>query len=144
MPKVHGKKRSACPISYSLDVFGDRWTLLVLRDLVLRNKRRYREFLASDEGIASNILSDRLRRLEDAGIVTREADRDDGRQIIYAVTEKGQSVVPVLLELLAWGASQAGAHNRFAELFYANRESFYTNPGEKIAALHNLDKNSEQ
>jgi DNA-binding HxlR family transcriptional regulator len=139
--------RSACPISYSLDVFGDRWTLLVLRDLVLRNKRRYREFLASDEGIASNILSDRLRRLEDAGIVTREADPVDGRQIIYAVTDKGRSVVPVLLELLAWGASQNdadGSSGRFAESFYANRESFYESPGEKIAALIGVEADSEQ
>lgn len=132
------RKRSGCPISYALDLFGDRWTLLVLRDLVLRGKQRYREFLASDEGIASNILSDRLRRLEESGILSREPDPSDRRQIIYSVTEKGKGVVPVLLEMAAWGASNDGEtsfSSRFADAFYADRESFYENPGERLRAL---------
>lgn len=145
MPKS-ACKRSACPISYSLDVFGDRWTLLVLRDLVLREKQRYREFLASDEGIASNILSDRLRRLEEAGIATREVDPLDGRQVIYAVTEKGRSLVPLLMEMAAWGAShdsETGAPSRFAERYYADRLAFHANPGEQMAALFAEDEASE-
>lgn len=98
-------RRSGCPISFSLDVFGDRWTLLVLRDLLLKGKRHFRELAASDEGIATNILTDRLKRLETSGIVVRSRDENDGRQIIYAATEKGLGLIPVLLELAAWGAT---------------------------------------
>lgn len=140
-------KRSGCPISFALDVFGDRWTLLVLRDLMLRGKQRYREFLASDEGIASNILSDRLRRLEEAGMVSRVPDPSDKRQIIYSVTPKGSSVIPVLLELAAWGASNdndTALPAKFADAFYADRESFYTNPGERIRDMLEEDSKSEQ
>lgn len=138
MTPCPNRKRSGCPISYALDLFGDRWTLLVLRDLVLRGKQRYREFLASDEGIASNILSDRLRRLEDSGILSRKPDPSDRRQIIYSVTEKGKGLVPVLLEMAAWGASNdrdTAFSKRFADAFYADRESFYDNPGDRMRAL---------
>ena len=132
------QKRSGCPISFALDVFGDRWTLLVLRDLLLRGKARYKEFLASDEGIASNILSERLKRLEATGIVTRETDPEDRRQVIYRPTEKGCSLTPVLLEIAAWGAThdaETAAPHRFAETFYANRQAFYDNHRELITKL---------
>ena len=131
--------RSGCPISYALDIFGDRWTLLVLRDLILQGKQRYGEILASDERIASNILSDRLKRLETAGIIRRARDPEDGRQVLYRVTEKGRSLVPVMLEIAAWGAAHdenTGAPAGFAESFYANREAFYANHTELIAQLH--------
>lgn len=131
-------RRSGCPISYSLDVFGDRWTLLVLRDALLFGKQRYREFLASDEGIASNILSDRLKRLEAAGIVTRGIDPDDKRQVIYQATPKGRGLLPVLLEIAAWGArhdDDGNAPKSFAERFYRDRQSFYDNYPELIAGL---------
>ncbi len=132
------QKRSGCPISYALDVLGDRWTLLVLRDLLLRGKARYKEFLASDEGIASNILADRLKRLEMAGIVTREDDADDRRQVIYRPTDKGESLLPVLLEIAAWGATHdadTAAPDAFAESFYADRQAFYENHRELFAKL---------
>ena len=147
MTQPAADKRSGCPISFSLDLFGDRWTLLILRDLILQDKRRYREFLNSDEGIASNILSERLKRLEASGIVTREADPDDKRQLIYAPTQKGRDLLPVLLELAAWGASydrDTGAPSGFAESFYLDRQSFYENHRERIAALFALDAKLEQ
>ena len=130
------KKRSSCPIGIALDIFGDRWTLLILRDLILHGKARYREFLSSEEGIASNILSDRLRRLEVEGMVTRDRDEDDKRRVIYKVTPKGQSLVPVLLEIAAWGASQDGARSaprRFADRFYQDRAASYESPRELLA-----------
>jgi len=138
VPKPDPQKRSGCPISYSLDIFGDRWSLLVLRDLVLFGKQRFGEFLSADEGIASNILSDRLKRLEVGGVITRETDPDDRRQVIYAVTDKGRRLTPVLLELAAWGATHdtdTNAPSRFAENFYADREAFYENHRELIAEL---------
>lgn len=138
MERCGKKARSGCPISFSLEMFGDAWTLLVLRDLILSGKQRFGEMLASGEGIASNILADRLRRLERAGIVTRPDDPNDGRQVIYRVTDKGRTLVPVLLEIAAWGARHdpnTAAPPGFAERFYADREAFYDNPGERIVAL---------
>jgi DNA-binding HxlR family transcriptional regulator len=118
-------RRSGCPISYALDFLGDKWTLLVLRDLLLMNKRHYRELLAAEEGIATNILADRLKRLEAQGLINREADPGDRRQLIYRVTDKGISLVPVLLELAAWGArhdEKTAAPKAFAEEFRTDRD----------------------
>ena len=119
-------RRSDCPISYGLDIFGDRWTLLVLRDLLLKGKRYYRELQACEEGIATNILADRLKRLENHGIVCRETDPDDRRQVIYRVTKKGLTLMPVLVELAAWGArhdADTGAPAEFLEAYDKNREA---------------------
>ena len=130
--------RSTCPISYSLELLGDRWTMLVLRDVIMQGKQRYGEMLASDEKIASNILSDRLRKLESDGIFTRKADPSDGRQVIYEATEKGKSLLPLLLEMAAWGAThdiKTGAPNGFAEDFYSDREKYYENHRELIRGL---------
>ncbi|HKP94233.1 MAG TPA: helix-turn-helix domain-containing protein, partial [Fibrobacteria bacterium] len=80
--------RSHCPVNYGLEAFGDRWALLILRDIVFRGKRTYGEFLKSEEGFATNILASRLERLMGAGILRREADEADGRKDIYFLTEK--------------------------------------------------------
>lgn len=97
-------RRSDCPISYALDLFGDKWTLLVLRDLVIKRKRYFQQFLASDEKIASNILSHRLKLLEAAGMLTRKRDPANKRRVLYAPTEKGADLIPALLELVRWSA----------------------------------------
>ncbi len=102
--KAGTKRRSGCPVSVALEVFGDRWSLLIVRDLTIRGFHTFREFLKSGEGIATNVLADRLRKLAAAGIVTLEADGDDGRRVNYRLTEKGIDLAPVLLELLIWGA----------------------------------------
>jgi DNA-binding HxlR family transcriptional regulator len=98
------KRRSGCPLSVSLDVFGDRWSLLIIRDLMIRGFRTFGQFQSSGEGIATNILSDRLRKLEDAGLIAAQADETDRRQINYRLTGKGIDLAPALLELLLWGA----------------------------------------
>lgn len=131
-------RKSTCPISFSLDLFGDRWTLLVLRDLILWGKSRFAEFQSADEGIASNILADRLKRLERFGIVETSKDPTDARQKIYKATDKGRGLTPILLEIAAWGASndpRTGAPDGFAEAFYADREGFYREHRSRIAAL---------
>jgi DNA-binding HxlR family transcriptional regulator len=97
-------QRSGCPVSISLEVFGDRWSLLIVRDLMVRGFRTFGDFEHSGEGIATNILADRLRRLRQAGVVETEADENDGRRVIYRLTAKGIDLAPVLLELLIWGA----------------------------------------
>ena len=118
-------RRSACPISFSLDLLGDKWTLLVLRDLVFMRKRHFRDFLDSSERIATNILTRRLRTLECAEIITRRPDPDNARQVIYELTEKGLDLIPVLLDLIVWGAKydpQTGAPQDFIERAGNDRE----------------------
>lgn len=96
--------RSHCPISYGLDIVGDRWTLLVLRDLIMVGKRHFRDLLAAPEAIASNILAARLKALEAQGLISRRPDPDSGRQYIYEPTTKGLDMLPVMLELVRWSA----------------------------------------
>ena len=98
------KRRSGCPVSVSLDIFGDRWSLLIIRDTMVRGYRTFREFHRAGEGIATNILADRLRKLEAAGILTVERAEKDGRSVHYRLTPKGIALAPVLLELLIWAA----------------------------------------
>lgn len=98
------KHRSGCPVSASLEVFGDRWSLLIVRDLMVRGFRHFKQFQQSGEGIASNILAGRLRRLQQAGIVTAQVDEEDARVVNYRLTEKGIELAPALLELLIWGS----------------------------------------
>lgn len=98
------KRRSGCPVSISLEMLGDRWSLLVIRDLMVRGFRTFKQFQQSGEGIATNILADRLQKLEAAGIITAQAEESDGRRVNYRLTEKGIDLAPVMLELLIWGA----------------------------------------
>ena len=118
------KRRSACPVSISLERFGDRWSLLIIRDLMVRGFRTFKEFQRSGEGIATNILADRLRMLEAAGIITPEVEETDGRRVNYRLTEKGIDLAPVLLELLIWGArhEETGAACAVIEKMARNRE----------------------
>lgn len=95
-------RRSNCPIAYALDFVGDKWTLIVLRDLIMGRKRYFRELLAGNEGIATNILASRLKLLEAAGLVTRRLDPAEGRRVIYEPTEKALDLLPVLIELMRW------------------------------------------
>lgn len=96
--------RSDCPISFALDFLGDKWSLLVIRDLVFDGKKFYKEFLQSKEGIATNILSDRLKRLENAGIVTSKVYEKLKTQKEYSLTQKGIDLIPILIEIILWSA----------------------------------------
>ena len=94
--------RSHCPVSRALEAVGDRWSLLILRDMVLREKDRYHEFLNSEEGISTNILADRLARLEKQGLISKTADPEDKRQFLYTPTQKGLDLLPVVFEMARW------------------------------------------
>ena len=109
-------------------MFGDRWSLLIIRDLMVRGLRTFKEFQHSGEGIASNILSNRLERLEMTGIITTETDPSDGRKVIYRLTEKGIDLAPVMLELLIWGARHepTGASCAVIEEMENNRQQVLT------------------
>lgn len=95
---------NSCPINASLLVIGDRWSLLIVRDLLFAGYRTFNQFLRSAEGVATNILADRIKNLLDAGIITKAADPGDGRKWIYSLTPKGVDLAPVLLELSKWGS----------------------------------------
>jgi DNA-binding HxlR family transcriptional regulator len=95
--------RSQCPISLALDVIGDRWSLLIVRDLMFAGKRYYRELLRSDEGISSNILAERLARLVDVGVLTRTDDPTHKQKAIYSLTPMGIDLLPIVAQLGIWG-----------------------------------------
>jgi DNA-binding HxlR family transcriptional regulator len=121
--KPKSERRSGCPVSTSLEIFGDRWSLLIIRDMMVRGFRTFKEFQASGEGIATNILADRLKKLEAAGILTAEVEEADARRLNYRLTEKGIDLAPVLLELLIWGArhEETAAPCAFIEHMEKNR-----------------------
>lgn len=96
--------RSGCPISIALELLGDPWSLLIVRDLMFKDRRTYNDFLTGGEGIASNILADRLRKLEVADIIEKRRDPRDGRRFIYRLSTKGIDLAPVLTELVIWSA----------------------------------------
>jgi DNA-binding HxlR family transcriptional regulator len=96
--------RSYCPINLSLEIFGDSWTLLVLRDLMFGGKRHFRELMQSDERISSNILADRLARLVEHGMLTKADDPTHKQKAIYSLTEKAIALLPVVVQIGAWGS----------------------------------------
>lgn len=96
-------RRSGDPISLSLDLFGDKWTLLILRDMMFSGKRHFRDLSRSEEGIASNILSDRLKKLVEAGMITKADDPSHKQKSVYSLTEKSIALVPVFAQLNIWG-----------------------------------------
>ena len=101
---MDGSHRSGCPINLSLEVFGDRWSLIILRDMMFGGLRHFRELLTqSEEGISSNILSDRLKMLLDQGMITKADDPTHKQKAIYSLTEKAIALVPVFAQLGAWG-----------------------------------------
>jgi DNA-binding HxlR family transcriptional regulator len=106
------KRRSGCPLNASVETLGDRWSLLIIRDMMLRGFRTYKEFLESFEGIATNILADRLRKLQAYGIITTERDPSDGRRLFYLLTEKGIDLAPVLTEMVLWAARHEETENQ--------------------------------
>lgn len=120
-------RRSDCPIACALDLIGDRWTLVVLRDLTMARKRYFQELLEGNEGIATNILASRLKRLEAAGLVTRRMDPAQGRRVIYAPTAKALDLLPVLVELARWSlkhTSGSTAPAQFVRRLAEDRERF--------------------
>ena len=110
--KPASNRRSGCPLNASVEMLGDRWSLLIIRDMMVRGYRTFKEFLSSDEHIATNILADRLRRLEGYGIITAEPDPSDGRKLFYHLTPKGMDLAPVLTEMVLWAAAHEDTGNK--------------------------------
>jgi len=108
--------RSSCPVSCTLDILGDKWTLLVVRDLIFRRKQYFGDFQNSPEKIATNILSDRLKKLEEGHVISRRRDPANARKVIYMPTEKCLDLVPTIMELIRWGAKHAPGSNAHENL----------------------------
>jgi DNA-binding HxlR family transcriptional regulator len=106
------KRRSECPLNASVEMLGDRWSLLIIRDMMLRGFCSYKEFLQCYEGIATNILADRLRKLVANGIITSQQDPSDGRKLIYLLTPKGIDLGPMMTEMVLWAAAHEDTGNQ--------------------------------
>jgi len=98
------KKRKGCPFSFSMASFGDKWTILILREIIVKQKRFYDEFMQMEESISTNILADRLKDMEIQKLITRRKDSENKRRWIYAPTEKALDLIPVLFEFAIWAA----------------------------------------
>lgn len=102
--------RTDCPISTALDIFGDKWSLLIIRDMMFKGKNTYGDFLNSEEKIATNILADRLSLLECADIISKHKHPDSNAKVLYKLTDKGIDLVPVLVEIIEWSERHHNVH----------------------------------
>ena len=129
--------RSHCPVNFGLEAIGDRWALLIFRDIVFRGKRTYGEFLKSEEGFATNILASRLEHFLEEGILRREPDPSDKRKDIYSLTEKGLDLIPIVFEMVLWSAkydprSEARRIPRLVELIRKDNRRISAKVREKV------------
>lgn len=125
MKKKKIENRSTCPISTALDIFGDKWSLLIVRDLMFNEKKTYGEFLASEEKIATNILADRLMLLEAGGIISKEEHPESKVKILYKLTPKGIDLIPVMVEIILWSERHHEVHpfaTQFAKMVKKDKE----------------------
>jgi DNA-binding HxlR family transcriptional regulator len=122
-------------LNASIEMLGDRWSLLIIRDMMVRGSRTFKEFLGSDEGIATNMLADRLRRLEAHGIIASEPDPSDGRKLIYSLTPKGIDLAPVLTEMVLWAARHEETGNQaLVRTLQTDRQRFLEQVRERWVA----------
>lgn len=119
------KRRSDCPISFGLDLFGDKWTLLIIRDIMFKGKHYYGDFANSEENIATNLLADRLNLLCQDGVIFKSKDKDHKQKIIYKLTRKGIDLMPVLVEIIMWSAKydkDSGVEKEFVKAYKKDRD----------------------
>ena len=117
-------RRSNCPISFALDLFGDKWSLLILRDLIFKDKAYYQDFADSEEGISTNILAERLERLKREGLIQSKPDESNARKIVYSPTDKALDLIPLILEIIDWSAKhdpRTGAPKEFLKMLKKDR-----------------------
>ncbi len=116
--------RSTCPISSSLDLFGDKWTLLIVRDLLYHGSRTFKGLFQSEENIPSSRLADRLKKLENMGAITKEKHPSNKKVFIYRLTQKGKELAPVIIELIIWGNKNLSEHvSEESKTFYQKLEN---------------------
>lgn len=119
-------RRSDCPISFAMDTFGDKWSLLIIRDIMFNGKEYYGEFVEADEKISTNILADRLLKLEAEGIIAKERDTKNLSKYQYSLTNKGLDLLPMLLDIISWSAkydANTGISKSFIRKLNQNKEA---------------------
>lgn len=122
---MKSRRRSFCPISFALDIIGDKWSLLVLRDIIFKDKKYYNDFLVSEEQIATNILAERLKRLKDGGLIKSRKDQNNKKKIVYSPTAKALDLIPMVLEMIEWSAKydpETAAPSEFIKLIEKDRK----------------------
>ena len=128
-------RRSGCPLNASVEMLGDRWSLLIIRDMMLRGFRSYKEFLECYEGIATNILADRLRKLQAYGIIVAKSNPKDARKVTYSLTPKGIDLAPVLTEMVLWAAAHEDTGNQgLVQQMRADKKKFLAGVRQRWAA----------
>ena len=134
-PQEQDKSRSRCPVNFALEAVGDKWSMLIIRDIVLWGKRYYGEFLKSAEGISTNILASRLEFLESIDVLQKMPDEADKRKDVYRLTEKGLDLIPILFSLIEWG----GKYGPLAEAQQTPEfKRFKTNPAKFVKEIQEL------
>ena len=143
LPTKKQNYRSTCPVNYALEMFGDKWSLLIIRDIVRYHKQTYGEFLNSDEKISTNILANRLSRLEYDGILTKTLDKKDKRKDIYKLTQKGVDLFPIMLEIILWSIKYNPEVDEYYKtilpLIGNDKQSYIRKRLEEISNFANLD-----
>jgi DNA-binding HxlR family transcriptional regulator len=128
------KYRSRCPITYALDIFGDKWSLLILRDIIFREKSHYQEFLNAEESISTNILADRLNLLQKHDLIQKRRDSNNKKQYIYEATVKSKELIPMMVEIICWSAkhdNETGVSKEMKEEILNNKQEFIQNTFNK-------------
>jgi DNA-binding HxlR family transcriptional regulator len=131
--------RSHCPINYTLEHFGDKWSFLIIRDLMFKGKRHYNEFLEAGEKVSTSVLGDRLKKLEEMGIITRGKDTVKKSRIRYSLTQQGIDLLPILLEMIIWGGlndDQTESPKEFIDQALGNREALLNEIREQLIREH--------
>lgn len=135
--KKHRQRRSGCPISFALDTLGDKWSLLVIRDLMFKEKKYFGEFSQSEEKISSNILAERLKRLEAEGFIIKDRDSANLSKYKYQLTQKGKDLLPVLIDVIEWSAkydANTAAPKNFIRRLKQDREGLSKEILDKLAS----------
>jgi len=135
------KARSDCSICYALDIFGDKWTLLILRDMIFEGKSSFSEFRNSEEKIASNILTDRLKTLDAEGFLIKTASAANKAKFLYSLTDKAIDLLPVFVEIFAWGAKHNAIKqpaNPVYKKLVANKSKTITEYANELKMIRNM------
>ena len=138
------KMRSHCPINYALEHFGDKWSLLIIRDLMFKEKRHYNEFFESDERVSTSVLGDRLKQLIEAGIICKGEDLVKKSRIKYSLTKKGIAMLPIMVDMIVWSGTfddQTEAGEDFLTQAGKNRDHLLSSLKVKLEKEHLIKPN---
>ena len=131
------KRRSYCPINFALEIFGDKWSLLVIRDLMFMGKKSYGEFLQGEEAISTNILADRLEKLETTGVIAKTPDPENGTKVLYSLTDRGIDLLPIMTEIIVWSGkhdAKTAAPKTFLDQLAHNKNAFMKKVKKQLQA----------